>query len=148
MKRTFIFGGLIILLSITTQAQEIKVHNFIGKAITEVSAFYGKPVHQDNSNPDMVCTFYRLPNRNYTFVSDVKGVYQANATITYNTKDESKKAIDVFLKDCLSNDYTVDTISTEKYKLRRQGNKMELNLSPIANSENFQIIIEAKKSDD
>ena len=46
----FVFA-LIIFLSTSIIAQNIQVHEMIGKKQSEVIKKYGNPVHKDNSDP-------------------------------------------------------------------------------------------------
>lgn len=128
-------------------AQDIKVHNFIGKQLNDVIANYGKPVHQDNSIPEMVSTFFKLPDRNYIFISDSRGVYQAQASLNYNTKDEAAEALTKFIKDCQSNTFISDTLSSEHIKLHKKGEKIDVTIFQMSSGKS-QIKIEAAKTED
>ena len=84
----FLFSAIITCLSI---AQDISVHNFIGKSQKDVVKKYGKPVHKDNSNPEMICSFYKSGSNTMIFVADKKGIYQAEASKSYDTEGQCKK---------------------------------------------------------
>ena len=57
-------------------AQDINVHLMIGEKQSAVTKKYGKPVHQDNSSPEMMCMFYQTKTIRMIFVSNSGGVYQ------------------------------------------------------------------------
>lgn len=148
MKKLIIISMLFLLTAVNyLQAQDIKVQNFIGKPINDVIANYGNPVHQDTSIPEMVSTFFKMPNRNYIFVSDSSGVYQAQASLNYNTKEEAADALTKFIKDCQTNTFTSDTLSSEHIKLHKRGEKIDVNLFQMGNGK-AQIKIEAAKTED
>ncbi len=68
-KMFFVTFFLICLIPGLLTAQDISVHKFIGKTKADVIKKYGNPVHQDNSNPDMMCMFYQTKTNRMIFVS-------------------------------------------------------------------------------
>lgn len=148
MKKLCIISLLFLLTALNyLQAQDIKVHNFISKPISDVIANYGKPVHQDKSIPEMVSTFFKMPDRNYIFVSDSSGVYQAQASLNFNTKEEAADALTKFIKDCQTNTFTSDTLNAEHFKLHKKGEKIDVNLFQMSSGK-AQIKIDAAKTED
>ena len=59
---------------------------YIGKKQSDVIKKYGNPVHQDNSNPDMLCMFYQSGTNSMIFVANAQGVYQAEANVSYSAE--------------------------------------------------------------
>lgn len=147
MKKLYSIIILSLFLSNLLDAQEIAVHNFIGKNLKEVVSNYGKPVYQDKSNPAMICTFYKFSNGDFVFVSDQSGVYQANADAKYNTKESAVSALTSFIGDCLKNGYLVDTLDAQNYKIHKKGCKLEVTYYLKPQTGKPQIKVEAKRSE-
>ena len=147
MKK-LIFSLILLLIIIPNflKAQDIKVHNFIGKPLKEAISNYGKPVHQDKSIPEMVSTFFQQPNRSYIFISDGDSVYQAQATITYPSKDEAQNAVTNFINELIKNEFVSDTLSAEKFMLHKEGSSIETESSSITNGK-YQLKIVARKTE-
>lgn len=148
MKSIKIFTALLLFLPIMLKAQNIVIHTFINKNITDAIKNYGKPAYQDNNDPEMVMTFFKTPVRDYTFVSNSEFIYQANATLRYETKENATDALGTLVKDCLGDGYKVDTLDTETFEMRSKGVTISVSASPAAGKEKYQIIIEALKRDE
>ena len=148
MRTVKLLLAIFFFVSICMQAQEIKVQRYLGKNLKEVSVEYGKPAYQDAADSSMICTFYKLPNRNYTFVSDINGVYQVNADIKYSSKEATMTAVNGFLKECFETGYAIDTLSTEQYKLHYSGFDLDIKAVPLDEKQQYQIIIGATKRDE
>ncbi|MBU1100357.1 MAG: hypothetical protein KKA84_08140 [Bacteroidetes bacterium] len=148
MKSIKIFMALLLFLPIMLKAQNIVIQTFINKNITDAIKNYGKPAYQDNNDPEMVMTFFKTPVRDYTFVSNSESIYQANATLKYETKEKATESLETLLKDCLSTGYKVDTLDTETFEMRSTGVTISVSASPAAGKEKYQIIIEALKRDE
>ena len=125
-----LFSLIIISVAITSNysAQQVKYCQMIGKKIDDVIKTYGKPVHQDLSNPDMKCIFYQTKTSRTTFIAGQEGVYQIQADLSFDTEKEALKSIDTFLGDCGSQSYEIDTLSVGNYNIWAPGVKMSLNL--------------------
>lgn len=148
MKSLKILLAVFLSVTFTINAQDIVLQKFMGKNISEAIANYGKPAFQDKNDPEMVMTFYKMPNKDYTFVSGPGGIYQVNATIKYDNKETAFKALDTFLKECLTTGYVVDTLAVENYSLSET--KVDITVSGGAANEanKYQLIIEAKKREE
>lgn len=147
MKKLVLFIFLLLLNAANfLNAQEIKVHNFVGKQIKEAIAYYGKPVHQDNSIPEMISTFFQLPNKSYIFISNGDSVYQAQAIITYPSKDEIRNAVTSFMNELVQIEFVSDTISTEKYVLNKPGCSIENEITALSSGK-YQLKIVARKTE-
>jgi hypothetical protein len=63
MKTQNMFLVIIVILFLLPSigfTQNMEVHNLIGKSRNEVIKKYGAPVHKDESNPNMICMFYKI----------------------------------------------------------------------------------------
>lgn len=150
MKALRIFYLILISVILSTQsiiAQGIEIHNLIGKKQSDVTKKYGNPVHKDNSNPDMICMFYKNPNGTMVFVSDKDGVYQAEANITYNAESEARKAIDNFIQSSLAGGYQVDSVTVNDFKLHHTGVNVELHIAENKISKKFEVRVKSNRSE-
>jgi hypothetical protein len=119
---------LLYLLSGRLIAQDIDIHNMVGKKLSEVTKKYGKPIHQDKTNPDMVCTFYKDADGSMTFVSDNNGIYQAETYKSYNTQGEARKDIDNCISKAISGGFVCDTVSIDDFQLSKPRVKSTLQI--------------------
>jgi hypothetical protein len=142
----FISFLTLILIPFTIFAQDIEVHKLIGKSKSDVIKKYGNPVHQDNSNPAMVCMFYKSSTKNMIFVSNKDGVYQAEATASYNNEKDARSAIDDFISGSTSDGYAVDSVTTSDFHLQTTGVKVDLQISENKLSKKFDIRVKANRS--
>ncbi len=138
---------LIIFIPLQIFPQDINVHYAIGKKQSDVIKQFGKPVHQDNSNPAMVCMFYKGQNYNLIFVSDQEGVYQSEANVNYAQENTARAEIDKFISKSLTNEFTVDTVSAVDFRLQKKGVKVELQLLENRLSNRFEIRVKANRSE-
>jgi hypothetical protein len=128
-------------------AQQIKYCQMIGKEVKDIVKLYGKPVHQDLSNPDMKCVFYQTKTSRTTFIAGKEGVYQIQADLSYDTEKEAFKSIDRFLGDCGSQSYQIDTLSIGNYNIKAPGVRMSLNLFQNTYLKKFEVKFKAEKSE-
>jgi hypothetical protein len=126
---------LLCLLSDKLIAQDINVYNLIGKKLSEVIKIYGKPVHQDKSNPAMVCTFYKGDDGTMAVVSDNKGVYQAETYKSYSSSASARSEIDKSISRAISKGFTCDTVSIDDFQIIKSGIKstLQVNKNKISN---------------
>lgn len=120
-------------------AQNLGVHNFIGKQRSEVVATYGNPVHTDNSNTSMICLFYKSPTM--IFVADETSVYQAEITKDYNNESEARLELDEMIKKSIVNGFTSDTVSVNTIKLHKTGIQADIQLLNL--KDKFEIKLKA-----
>ncbi len=149
-KKTFLFSliFLVCFIFVETSAQDITVQTLIGKSQSEVIKKYGKPVHQDNSNPAMICMFYQDKITRMIFVSDKSGVYQSEATVTYNTETSARNAIDKFIVNSVADGFDVDTVTTNDFEVHKKGVKTDLQLNENKITQNFVVSVKARRSED
>ena len=112
---------LLCLLSGKLIAQDINIYGTIGKKLSEVIKIYGNPIHQDKSNPAMVCTFYKGQDGTMTFVSDNAGVYQSETFISYKSSAEARSDIDKSISKAIANGFKCDTVSVDDFELTKKG---------------------------
>ena len=136
------------LISMLLRAQDIGVHKFIGKTKNEVIKAYGNPVHQDNSNPSMVCMFYQSKTKRMIFVSDQDGVYQSEATATYDTEEKAKGEVDTFISGSVADGFMVDTVSINDFQVYKTGVKADLQITENKITKNFDVSVKAHRSED
>lgn len=134
--------------SVILIAQNIHVHNMIGKKQSEVIKKYGNPVHKDSSNPAMLCMFYQTNISTMIFVSDADGVYQAEATKTFEMETKARTEIDLFILDSRKNGFDVDSVTTSDFHLHKKGTKVDLQISENKLSKKFDIRVKANKVED
>lgn len=136
---------LIWLFPFFIVAQDISVHNMIGKKQSDVIKKYGNPVHRDKSNPAMDCMFYKTKNIRLTFVANQEGVFQAEANASYSTKKQAKNTLDDFITRSITSDFIVDTVSTEDFTLIKEGVSVDLQLFENKIKKNYEIRVKANK---
>ena len=145
--KTFIklLAVLQLIFCLPIIAQEINMHSFIGFSVKEITARMGKPAYQDNSNPSMICTFYKTQDSRYAFVSNEKGVFQAEACLSLESKQGAEKLISNLIKNCKEEGYTSDTLNTDSYCVHTVKVKMELNTSLNKTTNKFDVRIKATR---
>jgi len=151
MKSLKIFYLLLFLLlcnALIMKAQDLNVHFLIGKKQSEVIKKYGSPAHRDDSNPEMICMFYKSKLNTMIFVSNKDGVYQSEASKTYETKTDAIKDLDGCIAGSLSNGFGVDSVTTSDFRLRKKGVKADLQMIENKLSNKFEIRVKANKSED
>lgn len=136
---------IFLLLTITLAAQNLNVHMMIGKSRNEVIKKYGKPIHQDKSNPSMICMFYQGENYRYIFVSGPQGVYQAEGYDSFNTKKSARFALNKFISNSVSHGFMVDTISTTAFQLKKPGVSADLQLTKNEITNKYEVTVKAAK---
>ena len=150
MKTQNMFLIIIVILFLLPSigfTQNMEVHNLIGKSRNEVVKKYGAPVHKDESNPDMICMFYKNKTSSMIFVSDQSGVYQAEATKSYDTQAEARSIVDSFISNSLTNGFAIDTVSTSDFRLQKKGVKVDLQLSENKLAKTFDVKVKANKTE-
>jgi uncharacterized protein YegP (UPF0339 family) len=136
------------LIPVLLSAQDISVHKFIGKTKADVIKKYGNPVHQDNSNPDMMCMFYQTKTNRMIFVSNKEGVYQSEATVNYDSEASARKAIDDLMKNSIADGFAVDSISVNDFQIHKPGVKADVQMTENKITKNFDVSVKAHKSED
>ena len=135
--------ALLFSFSSHSIAQNLEVHNFIGKQRSEVVAFYGNPVNTDNSTPSMICLFYKSPTM--IFVSDETSIYQAEITKDYSNESEARSELDAMINKSIKNGYTSDSVTVSNLKLHKTGVQTDIQILNL--QDKFQIKIKAVRHD-
>jgi hypothetical protein len=136
------------LIPVLLSAQNISVHEFIGKSKSDVIKTFGNPVHQDNSNPDMMCMFYQTKTIRMIFVSNKEGVYQSEATVNYDSESRARKAIEDLMKNSIADGFAVDSISVNDFQIHKPGVKADVQMTENKITKNFDVSVKAHKSED
>jgi hypothetical protein len=137
---------IIFFMSFTLIAQDINVQKAVGKKRADVIKLFGNPVHQDNSNPSMRCMFYKGTNYTLTFVADEEGVYQAEASATYEDEAKARSVIDDLLQDC-GKEFKIDSVSASDFGLSKPGVRADVQLAENKLSKKYDIRIKAVRSE-
>lgn len=144
----FVSFSLMCLIPVLLSAQDISVHKFIGKTKADVIKKYGNPVHQDNSNPDMMCMFYQTKTNRMIFVSNKDGVYQSETTVNYDSEASARKAIEDLMKNSIADGFAVDSISVNDFQVHKTGVKADVQMTENKITKNFDVSVKAHKSED
>ena len=147
-KFFFVSFFLICLIPVLLSAQDISVHKFIGKTKSDVIKKYGNPVHQDNSNPDMMCMFYQTKTNRMIFVSNKEGIFQSEATATFGTEAKARKVVDDFIVGSVADGFAVDTVSVNDFMVYKTGVKADLQINENKITKNFDVSVKARRSED
>jgi hypothetical protein len=148
IKLFFLVCFLAILNAFVIHAQDLNVHYMIGKKQSEVIKKYGNPVHRDDSNPEMLCMFYKSKLNTMIFVSNKAAVYQSESSKTYDTNNDAKKDLDACIVGSVANRFAVDSVTTSDFRLRKKGVKADLQMSENKLSNKFEIRMKANKAED
>lgn len=151
MKTIKVFFAAIPLLIFIPEliySQDIKVHEMIGKKKSDLIRKYGNPVHQDNSNPNIVCMFYKTNSSSMIFVSDKDGVFQAEATAAYDSEKSAIKQVDNFIATSVEKEYTVDTVTISDFRILKHGVKVDLQMAENKLSRKFEVKVKANRTED
>jgi hypothetical protein len=148
MKTIYTLAAFFFILSLTFTgfAQDLNVHKYINKSKSEVIKNYGKPVHQDNSNPAMVCMFYKSSSGSMIFVSDNEGIYQTEAFIVYDKEEKAKSSLDDFIFKSVAESFAVDSVTTSDFRLEKPGVKVDLQISENKLNKKFEVKVKAHRS--
>lgn len=151
MKTRKVFFALFFLLClfpILLSTQDISVHKYIGKTKADVIKKYGNPVHQDNSNPDMMCMFYQTKTNRMIFVSDKEGIYQSESTTNFSTETEAKTAVDDLIKNSMTDGFTVDSVSVNDFQIHKTGVKADVQMTENKITKSFDVSVKDRKTED
>jgi hypothetical protein len=148
IKMFFVLFFLVCLFPVLIVAQDISVHEFIGKTKSDVIKQYGNPVHQDNSNSDMMCMFYQTKTVRMIFVSNKEGIYQSETTVNYSTEAKARASIDDLIKSSLIEGFTVDTVSVNDFQIHKTGVKADVQMTENKITKNYDVSVKAHSSED
>lgn len=126
-------------------AQDLNAYKFIGKTIEDVRNNYGKPMHIEDSNPSMVCMFYKKNNDTMTFVSDENSIFQADALVFYEDKNAALTELNKVINTANQQNFVTDTLSSTEFKLDTEGVAFDLALVKNPNLDKHEITVHAKR---
>ncbi len=148
IKMFFALFFLIFIIPDLLTAQDISVHYFIGKPKSDVIKKYGKPAHQDNSDPNMMCMFYQTKTNRMIFVSNKEGVYQSEATVNYSSEVNARTAVNDLIKASVTEGFTIDTVSVNDFQLYKPGVKADLQMTENKIKKNYDLSLKAHRSEE
>jgi hypothetical protein len=145
-----IFASFILTFLITPliTAQDLNVHYMIGEKQSVVTQKYGNPVHQDNSSPEMMCMFYQTKTSRLIFVANKEGVYQSEATASYDSETSARKDITDLISGSLSKGFEVDSVSTSDFHLHKHGLRIDVRMTENKLSKKYEVSVKANKSEE
>lgn len=149
MKASWLFISVFVLnqiLPTVNISQNLKVYQIIGKKIDFVISKFGKPIHQDRSNPNMQCFFYKTKNSQSVFVSDKQGIFQAECSISFDNKKTANNELSNLIEKCKNEGYDIDTINAAEYDLTSSSVKINATLFENNFSKKYEIKVKANKS--
>ena len=138
---------LLIFLLTPSSAQSLEVYELIGQKMSTVIDKFGKPAHQDKSNPSMECVFYKTKTYQMVFVANQKGVFQAEGCKSFDSKSSALKELNDIVKDCNRGGYETDTVNVSEYNIRKKGIKFNLSLMENNFSKKYEVKIKANSSE-
>ncbi len=148
LRRIIFYLFITAIFSIVLSAQDLHCELFISKPLSSVIEKFGKPAYKDESNPDMVCIFYKDKTSRKVFVAGKNGIYQSESWAYFTTKNSAADAINKYLNECGSSGFVIDTLNSEHYTLAKKGVKLTLEMSFNKNTNNYELKSEAHESED
>lgn len=150
MKKIKIFSCmlLIFLINLSLHPQDINVHFMIGKKQSDVIKKYGNPVHKDDSNPEMICMFYKNKLNTMIFVTNKTGVYQCEVLKVYESKNNALSELDECITSSINAGFAIDSVTANDFRLRKKGARADLQMSENVLTKKFELKIKANKSED
>lgn len=133
-----------LLLPNTVLSQNIEVFNFIGKSMNSAVNNYGKPAHQDRSDPAMECVFYKTKTHQLVFVGNKQGIYQAEGSKYYGNKSSATKALDKIISSSINSGFVCDTVSVTEFNIEKKGVAADICLYENVGSQKFEVRVKAR----
>jgi hypothetical protein len=147
MQRTKLVSLFLIIsflfIPLTIMAQDVNVTKLIGKKLDSAVSKLGKPSHQDRSNKEMECVFYKSKTHQIILVANKSGIYQAEGMKCYNSKKSALKFLDQVLKESLESGCTVDTVNSSEYNIDKTGAESNIIILENSSSKKFEVRIKA-----
>ncbi len=140
-----ILGVLIFSSEIFSQ---LDVQNYISKSRSQLIKSLGKPVYTDDSNKSMVMIFYKSDISSKSFVANEKGIYQAEATQSYDTEKSCRAALNGYLGNMVSKGFTVDTLGTDEFQSDKPGVTCTISSRLNSLTGKYEISVSAHKRED
>lgn len=147
MRKYFFILQIIlgVLYNPTELFSQCDMHNYIGKSRAELIKSLGKPAYIDDSNKSMVMIFYKSKDINKSFVADNNGIYQAEATQTFDSEKSCKAALNKYISDMIKKGFTVDTISVSKFQSIKSGVLCDFSYGQNSHTKEYEISFSAHR---
>ena len=149
MKRSKIYFAIFItgyfFLQSLLIAQDVFAYKFIGKPRAEVIQKYGKPIHMDNTDPSMVCMFYKKDKDQMVFVSDQNSVFQVEITKSFSSKASAMNELEKLLAEASKESYKTDTLSVSEFELNKDNTIFTAVLMHNDNLSKYEVRVKASR---
>ena len=126
-------------------AQDLDAYKFLGKTSEDVRNHYGKPVHIEDSNPSMICIFYKTNKNTMTFVSDENSIFQTDVLVFYENQSAAKTELDKVISQANQQSFATDTLSSTEFKLKKESVVFDVEMVPDPNSTKYEISLHGKR---
>lgn len=149
MKTSWLLLSVFVLnpiLPFPNNSQNLKIYQIIGKKMDYVVSHFGKPAHQDRSNKEMQCIFYKTDNSQSVFVGNKAEVFQAECSKTFDSKSAADNELISLIKGCKNEGYEIDTLNISEYNMNIPGIKINVSLFENNFSKKYEIKVKANKS--
>jgi hypothetical protein len=143
---SLILSFLLIQMNIT--AQDINVTKLIGKNLDSAVKQLGKPAHQDRSNKEMECVFYKSKSHQIILVANKQGIYQAEGMKCYDSKKSAQKTLNSIISQALNMGCKVDTVNASEYNIDKKGCEANIVLMENPSSKKYEVKIKASSRED
>ena len=137
-----------LLIQINLTAQDINVTKLIGKNLDTAVKQLGKPVHQDRSNKEMECVFYKSKSHQIILVANKQGIYQAEGMKCYDSKKSAQNMLNSVISQALSMGCKVDTVNASEYHIDKTGCEANIILLENPSSKKYEVKIKASSRED
>lgn len=135
----------LLIIPVNSAAQDINVTKLIGKSLDSAIKILGRPAHQDRSNEEMECVFYKSKNHQIILVANKQGIYQAEAMKGYNDKQSAQNMLHSIIAEALKSGCVVDTVNTTEYNIDKKGCEANVILMENPSSKKFEVRIKANR---
>ncbi|MBI1931712.1 MAG: hypothetical protein HYS24_04180 [Ignavibacteriales bacterium] len=149
MKTSWLLLSVFVLnpiLPFPNNSQNLKIYQIIGKKMDYVVSYFGKPAHQDRSNKEMQCVFYKTDNSQSVFVANKAEVFQAECSKTFDSKSAADNELISLIKGCKNEGYEIDTLNISEYNMNIPRIKINVSLFENNFSKKYEIKVKANKS--
>ena len=147
MKKLSLSASILFLTFSLQVFAQLDMQKLIGKSQSEVIRILGNPVHLDNSNPSMIMMFYKSDNSNKSIVADENGVYQAEATQSFDSEKSGLAALNGYISDMVKNGFAVDTVSVSEFNGAKTGVSCSYTFGLNSFSNRYEIKVTANRKD-
>jgi hypothetical protein len=90
--------------------------------------------------------FYKSGTNTMIFVSNQEGVYQAEASVSYDDEKTARAEVNKLISTSLTNSYQVDSVTVSDYRLHKTGVKVDLQIYENKLTKKYDVKVKANKS--